>query len=924
MICLTLLSLLIMLAIPSGGNVVLLDDFEQGEKWKFSNGPEFPGATGSFSTAAMGAYSGKLGGVLSFDFTHGGNYVQASIKIPEGVEANSFEFFLRKPCKNTVTVRVTDSEGQTFQKSFNLTHQAWQKVRVKLGNWTGYWGGKGDGIFRGKPTEFGILVENDAPLKTGKIFFDDVKAILNEQEPIVSTSEYEVSNFSSGWYLRTMGDGGTSCFQSKKLTFDFTKGAKEIGIQNEIALMGSPIELRLDINSLAKGTQVVVRIYSHFQAFEKVIGDLNGTGFQTLTAPLGSMHEWQHFGGENDGIVRWPLRLTNIFLRQGSGPKSGKVEFISVRIKTSVSTNSAIVLVPTAKSKNGTAHFACDLINLMPKSSEGTLYWIVTTYDGRIVSSGDSKLKINPTSKITFNQDVPQEKHVFLECQFQYVTDTCTYGPVSTCSVYEAHDFWPTLKSADRPKPTDIFGMGLYLYRYPNTPEGFAQMERAAKMAATAGVKWSREEFNWARIEPVRGEFNWEFYDRMVDIAEKYGIQIYGLISYWSNWTKPNTLEGIEDYAEYCKALVSRYKDKIKHWEVWNEPNIFFWTGPKEMYANLLKTAYKAIKEADPEAQVLGCSTSGIDTNFIKMVIEKGAPFDALTIHPYRRTLDDEHFIRELQDVSRLTVEIDGKAKPVWITEMGWTTEIPHGVSEREQASLLARTYLCAAASGVVSSVSWYDFKDDGDCPFYGEHRHGIVRTDLSPKPAYLALKTITHTVGGKRLEEKVSLGTGILAYKFSDGEQDTLAIWSLDKDVVLNLSLRGKNLTTYNLMGSATPLKERESIVVLKANEPVFILGQGISVLESKLVPIDYIQDEAPVNHVSIKLRNLEAIRDINFHLQCPPDWVVTRRGENFDIRISEQTPRMFHHVVFKITKGTQTHYLPIKIRIPDNVLEV
>jgi len=166
--------------------------------------------------------------------------------------------------------------------------------------------------------------------------------------------------------------------------------------------------------------------------------------------------------------------------------------------------------------------------------------------------------------------------------------------------------------------------MGLYLYRYPPNEEGFALMGKAAALGRDAGVKWSREEFQWHRIEPEKGRFDWAYYDRLVDIANRNGISVYGLIAYWSHWTKPYTQEGVRDYAAYCRALVTHFKDRIKHWEVWNEPNIFFWSGPKELYADLLKAAYKAIKEADPEAHVLGCSTAGIDTGFVKMVLEIG------------------------------------------------------------------------------------------------------------------------------------------------------------------------------------------------------------------------------------------------------------------------------------------------------------
>ena len=128
------------------------------------------------------------------------------------------------------------------------------------------------------------------------------------------------------------------------------------------------------------------------------------------------------------------------------------------------------------------------------------------------------------------------------------------------------------------------------------------------------------------------------------------------------------------------------------------------------MYAELLKQAYATIKKVDPEAHVLGCSTAGIDYEFIKKTMELGAPFDILTIHPYRRQLDDKGFISELQKAADLAKKPDGALREVWITEMGWTTCVPHNsmrsdfpaTTQRRQAELIARAYLDAIASGVA------------------------------------------------------------------------------------------------------------------------------------------------------------------------------------------------------------------------------
>ncbi len=207
-------------------------------------------------------------------------------------------------------------------------------------------------------------------------------------------------------------------------------------------------------------------------------------------------------------------------------------------------------------------------------------------------------------------------------------------------------------------------------------------------------------------IEARPGQFRWDFYDRMVATARRNGIEIYGLLAYWSGWAAAYTPEGIDAYARWAAAVVRRYRDKIHHWEVWNEPNIFFWQGPRDLYAELLKKTYTAIKREDPRALVLGLSTAGIDTRFIRHMLKLQAPFDILTIHPYRAVLAEKALMQELRDVKSLV-----GGRPVWITEMGWPTQLG-GTDEAAQARLLARTYLAAAASGALDNALASCFAD--------------------------------------------------------------------------------------------------------------------------------------------------------------------------------------------------------------------
>ena len=231
-------------------------------------------------------------------------------------------------------------------------------------------------------------------------------------------------------------------------------------------------------------------------------------------------------------------------------------------------------------------------------------------------------------------------------------------------------------------------------------------------------------------------------------------------------------------------------------------------------------------------------STAGIDQKFISRMLELQAPFDILTIHPYRTHLNDLAFIEDLKKVSDQVKLPDGRKRPVWLTEMGWATHTPHNTLRqdfapntlRAQAVLIARSYLCAIVSGVEPRTFWYDFRNDGDDPIYFEHQMGIVYNDFSPKPAYLAYATLTRAIRGKRLAGPVTAPPGVLAFSFKPtarGSGETIAIWSLQADALVELSTAAQRVTRINGIGEQSELqvKAGKVSVGLKKGAPVYLI---------------------------------------------------------------------------------------------------
>lgn len=194
---------------------------------------------------------------------------------------------------------------------------------------------------------------------------------------------------------------------------------------------------------------------------------------------------------------------------------------------------------------------------------------------------------------------------------------------------------------------------------------------------------------------------------------------------------KPDNLSGVpppSDYAKWVqdlKNLVSQHKD-VKYWQVWNEPNVplFWYPQPNApAYVNLLKMAYVAIKEANPQAIVVGGGPTGINPpkQYLRDMYAAGARnyFDVLALNPYGQPNSPDVYLRNYLLFMKNIMEAYGDLDtPIWITEIGWPTapDAFGTVSETQQAEYLRRAYEIAQSLDFVEKVFWYRLQDvEGD-----------------------------------------------------------------------------------------------------------------------------------------------------------------------------------------------------------------
>lgn len=206
---------------------------------------------------------------------------------------------------------------------------------------------------------------------------------------------------------------------------------------------------------------------------------------------------------------------------------------------------------------------------------------------------------------------------------------------------------------------------------FPFARQEFALMNRT-------GIRWVRSDYDWARVEPQPGKWDFSHLDQLQAEADRAGIHILPILAYDVKWATP-AWKHPDAWGEYVRRLVTRYGKKLRCWEVWNEQNsVGFWKDAVngENYVKLLRRTWQEIKKIDPELQVVYGGTAGVPFEFIGETLRAGAAnwFDAMNIHPYHRNGTPENLIPQLKELRALMTQYGAGNKPIWISEVGWST----------------------------------------------------------------------------------------------------------------------------------------------------------------------------------------------------------------------------------------------------------
>jgi hypothetical protein len=525
-------------------------------------------------------------------------------------------------------------------------------------------------------------------------------------------------------------------------------------------LTGLPRYVSLDVHGDGSWNVVYLQVRDATgEIFHYKMGNISFTGWQTLSIQPGNLVPTTTLSGNADKILDLPIQMYRVILDHNSGspkPPQGSIvidNLIYSYEAWSPLRPSAPTFVPSAGQST--------TLRVGPVEA-GTVALRLTDELGHV--RGFSGAAPGAATDVAFawngkaDNGTVMRGSVRARLTITRSSGTWTYGAPYLVGLPVRYE---------GASPGSVAGINAR-FSETNTVDRDV-VESQARLMEDAWLRMSRESFEWRRLEPRQGWFEWAKFDQAVNVAAAHNIGTLGRLEFSADWASsaPSSVTGSArefyppadpaTFAAYARAVVHRYKDRIHVWEIWNEENssTFWKPAPSASgYAALLKAAYAAIKAEDPTAKVVTGGTAGFDKAFVDGVIAAGAwsSFDTLGIHAYVAPGPEASMFSTW--IQNATAYLSGKGgKPLWITEFGWSTYSGSGssyigVSEANQAAYLSRAYLVAAQWG-VGGIFPYELIEHGTSSTSVVDNYGLVEIGGRIKPAYGAVRRVAEALDG-------------------------------------------------------------------------------------------------------------------------------------------------------------------------------
>lgn len=413
-----------------------------------------------------------------------------------------------------------------------------------------------------------------------------------------------------------------------------------------------------------------------------------------------------------------------------------------------------------------TASFTLRLHSVAKAPQSGRLRWSVWDYYGKRQAGGTTSIALEPggSKQIPVVLRSVKRGMLFLDAALfaggQEWIDRTTFGVLpETSSIL--------------PSPQSPFGLAGII----GDPDTYPDQKSPDEVLAAARRIGAR----WVRLGVSLGGVSVN--------PEQHLLAKYGLSGHFQvHATVPDPNHATE-FRDQLQSALQQFHKLSAPIEVGNELNLAG-VSPRDYVDRLLRPVHDITREALPQSKILSMGFGGVDKKWLDGFVAAGGVdlVDVLSVHPGCQPRAPEYWKGYRGWVFRPQVLDALQAagpKPVWLSETYAPTPPERNqLDVRTAADYLVRTYLVSLALG-VKVVEWYQLQDgiwfaQRPNPADTEYNYGLVYTDLTPKPGYIAYSVLTEQLEGAHYTGRLNLGADDLyGLRFRRGIHLVDVLWS-------------------------------------------------------------------------------------------------------------------------------------------------
>jgi len=279
------------------------------------------------------------------------------------------------------------------------------------------------------------------------------------------------------------------------------------------------------------------------------------------------------------------------------------------------------------------------------------------------------------------------------------------------------------------------------------------KMPPVASLCALAGLNWVRDRLAWGEMEEQPGQLAAaNRYDSSAAAQSSAGLQVLQVnhsSPQWANADHKRFPPDLRDAYRFYRAMARRWQGKVLAFEPWNEADIPQFGGHTgSEIASLQKAAYWGLKAGNPQA--IACQNVFADRR--KAILED---FHANQAWPYFDTFNLHHYA-PVDQYPRVYADFRAVSagRPLWVTECSvpvkWSGDEklkePSDADLRVQAERVAKVFAGSLHEGAAATFYFL-------LPHYveGQTQFGVIRPDLAPRPAFVALAAVGRLLADAR-----------------------------------------------------------------------------------------------------------------------------------------------------------------------------